>query len=73
MPSWEKMNLLLNTQNDSQGFMVDTNCILKVLVYKSLIKNILDNSKYWNVFQSIKISLNITYIFQIGDNAGIKC
>lgn len=67
------MNLLLNTQNDSQGFMVDTNCILKVFVYKSLIKNILDNSKYWNVFQSIKISLNITYIFQIGDNAGIKC
>lgn len=67
------MNLLLNTQNDSQGFMADTNCILKVLVYKSLIKNILDNSKYWNVFQSIKISLNITYIFQIGDNAGIKC
>lgn len=67
------MNLLLIAQNDSQGFMVDTNCILKVLVYKSLIKNILDNSKYWNVFQSIKISLNITYIFQIGVNAGIKC
>lgn len=52
--------------------MVDTNCILKVFICRILIKNILDASKYWNGFEIIKISLNITYILQIGVNAGIK-